>query len=284
MPVAKELYRIGDKRQEKLRKKNDLTLFIRLLLIIIFCLCLNIGLIPQASAESLSERLKTYPNWQNFPTLNHHQGEINYPNGFEGTWQVISILVEQIAPFAPTLVTPSFEGNRRYLEKPLNFKVKFQLQSVIPSYSWAIPSLFKVSAAIIADRRYNAEQITRAYLGESGILAVKLTQKPSPRLVTIFPQQRRLISTVISYDQRLTETDHFLTSELTHQQFEDKNNRYFNQVETTTDYRLISPTKIEAQQITAIYLSPQDPNYFSVQNRPVALYRYQLSLIKKDQS
>ena len=35
---------------------------------------------------------------------------------------------------------------------------------------------------------------------------------------------------------------------------------------------------IEANQITAIYLSPQDPNYFLVANHPVALYRYQLEL------
>ena len=57
---------------------------------------------------------------------------------------------------------------------------------------------------------------------------------------------------------------------------------YLNEVETTTDYHHIIDEYqgeiIEANQITAIYLSPQDPNYFLVANHPVALYRYQLEL------
>ena len=32
-----------------------------------------------------------------------------------------------------------------------------------------------------------------------------------------------------------------------------------------------------ADQITAIYLSPQDPDYFKAKDKPVALYRYQLA-------
>ena len=39
-------------------------------------------------------------------------------------------------------------------------------------------------------------------------------------------------------------------------------------------------SKIEAEQITAIYLSPQDPDYFTAAGRPVALYRYELILDK----
>ena len=38
------------------------------------------------------------------------------------------------------------------------------------------------------------------------------------------------------------------------------------------------PTSLSsADQITAIYLSPQDPDYFKAKGQPVALYRYQLS-------
>lgn len=58
-------------------------------------------------------------------------------------------------------------------------------------------------------------------------------------------------------------------------------------MESTTAYRLLSsqnPAKnlnnqnpiIEADQVTAVYLSPQDPNYFKAGSRPVALYRYKL--------
>jgi hypothetical protein len=55
----------------------------------------------------------------------------------------------------------------------------------------------------------------------------------------------------------------------------------FNVVETTTAYQqLQSPgTTIEAKQITAVYLSPQDPDYFKAIERPVALYRYHLKLV-----
>jgi hypothetical protein len=38
--------------------------------------------------------------------------------------------------------------------------------------------------------------------------------------------------------------------------------------------------QIEAEQITAIYLSPQDPDYFKAAGHPVALYRYHLQLNK----
>ncbi len=261
-----------------LSTRNQLTLCVRLLLVIISCLFLNSLFVPVAWAESLSERVSNYPHWQNLPTLSHYKGEINYPDWFIGTWQVKSVLTEQIAPFAPDIVTPGFEGNRRYLNQPVAFKVRFHNKTVIPDYNWSIPSLFNTSSIIIADRRYNAKEITRAYLGESGILEIKLVSKPTPKLISLFPEQRRLISTVIGYDQKLLENDHFLTTELTNQQFEKNTVRYLNQVETTTDYYQISPSEIEAQQMTAIYLSPQDPNYFSAQNQPIALYRYHLSL------
>jgi hypothetical protein len=53
---------------------------------------------------------------------------------------------------------------------------------------------------------------------------------------------------------------------------------YFNTVETTTAYRRLH-SSIEANQVTAIYLSPQDPDYFKAVDRPVALYRYRLQLL-----
>ncbi|MFM7907378.1 MAG: DUF6816 family protein, partial [Microcystis sp.] len=52
------------------------------------------------------------------------------------------------------------------------------------------------------------------------------------------------------------------------------------EVETTTSYQLLSPNKILGDQVTAIYLSPQSPDYFQAPNRPVALYRYRLELLK----
>ena len=49
-------------------------------------------------------------------------------------------------------------------------------------------------------------------------------------------------------------------------------------METTTDYQQQEDGTIAATQITAVYLSPQDPDYFSALNQPIALYRYELRL------
>ncbi|MCJ8279753.1 MAG: hypothetical protein MJK14_07455, partial [Rivularia sp. ALOHA_DT_140] len=56
---------------------------------------------------------------------------------------------------------------------------------------------------------------------------------------------------------------------------------YFNSVESTTAYKPLSTPNssnlaIEANQVTAVYLSSQDPNYFKAINKPVALYKYRL--------
>jgi len=56
---------------------------------------------------------------------------------------------------------------------------------------------------------------------------------------------------------------------------------YLNLVETTTKYELINPDYIQGKQVTAIYLSPQDPDYFIAFDLPVALYYYTLDLHKK---
>ena len=77
----------------------------------------------------------------------------------------------------------------------------------------------------------------------------------------------------------------FATTEVFQQYFRNAKNAenastvYLNEVENTTIYhkRADPNFPIGADQITAIYLSPQDPNYFKAQDKPVALYRYQLS-------
>ena len=66
---------------------------------------------------------------------------------------------------------------------------------------------------------------------------------------------------------------------LSQQIFQGQDNPYLNRVETTTDYVYDSQTSsINANQVTAIYLSPQDPNYFKVAEQAIALYRYHLQL------
>lgn len=234
-------------------------------------------------AESISERYSAYPTWNHKPILEERKGDIYYPQWIQGTWKVTSILTEQIAPFAPDLVTPGFESNRRYLHKTIHFQVRFQPQTIPAPPRWPSPPLSSATSKIIADRPFNGQEIGRAYLGEAGVLSVEIDRKNPNCLITRLPKQRQLISTVIGHSQVTPSTDQFLTTELTQQQFLSPSGLLLNEVETTTAYRLLNPEQIEADQITAIYLSPQDPNYFQAFNQPVALYHYRLvlSLIKK---
>ncbi|MFM5898527.1 MAG: DUF6816 family protein, partial [Dolichospermum sp.] len=70
----------------------------------------------------------------------------------------------------------------------------------------------------------------------------------------------------------------FIASEVFQQLFKGGSHPYFNTVESTTAYQKLSTPSpsITADQVTAVYLSPQDPDYFTAGSRPVALYRYRL--------
>ncbi len=231
-----------------------------------------------SAAESLPDRWTSYPQWSSLPPLEARKGEISYPEWLAGTWRVTSTLVEQIAPLAPDITSPGFEKNSTYLRKPVQFMVKFSDQTPLPEFNWALSDLVKTPRVIVPDRRFNTESIAQAYLGEDLKVTVQIKSQPSPRLITIFPQQKRLVSTVLGHSQVVLNEDQFLASELTNQQFIAGGSQYLNQVETTTAYRHLGLGKIEASQITAVYLSPADPDYFAANNHPIALYRYELTL------
>ncbi|MFM7579683.1 MAG: DUF6816 family protein, partial [Microcystaceae cyanobacterium] len=131
---------------------------------------------------------------------------------------------------------------------------------------------------VVPDRRFNAEAVTKAYLGDNLKFSVQYIQQPLPRIVTIFSENKRLTSTVIGHNQQAPSESEFIATELSTQQFVNGASQYLNQLETTTDYQQLEDGKIAATQITAVYLSPQDPDYFSANNQPIALYRYQLTL------
>ena len=196
----------------------------------------------------------------------------------EGTWEVTSTLVDQVAPLAPEIVTPGFRNNQKYLNAPLTFQVRFQQQPNQISNILSLDSLTQSTPKIIANREFNGYQIAEAYLGEDEILSVKVDPNNPNRQITFLPQNNQLISTVTNRESEIPTPDKFLTTEITQQVFQKPLNLYINQVETTTEYHLISDNKIEANQVTAIYLSPEDPDYFKAINRPVALYKYQLKL------
>lgn len=196
----------------------------------------------------------------------------------EGKWQVTSILKEQLAPFAPEIVTPGFENSRQYLNQPVEFEVSFEKNHRLRHYNSFFPIAINKQLSIIADRQFNGLNIAKAYLGEKGVLSVKVDPDNPNRQITSLPENRQLISTITKRGSKTPTTDQFITTEVTQQFFRTEISVYLNEVETTTAYQLLDSGDINAQQITAIYLSPKDPNYFKATGSPVALYRYQLQL------
>ena len=73
-----------------------------------------------AAAESLRDRQQSFPNWQNKPITQASDGDLYYPQWMKGEWRMTSTLVDMVAPLAPDVVTPGFEGNRQFLDKPIS--------------------------------------------------------------------------------------------------------------------------------------------------------------------
>ena len=252
---------------------------------------------PKALATPLIERLDRFPDWQNLPPIESAQGDLVYPDWMAGTWEVTSTLIDLVAPLAPELVTPGFEGNRPYLDLPVTFLVRFGPQLAKRKLRRFLPVPVSVkgdradSVSIVADREFNGSSIARAYLGESGVVSVKVDPSDPNRQVSAFRGDRQLISIVGGRASETPTPDRFAATELIDQVFRTASGIYFNRVETTTAYQHQTPDggsidtvkgdRVTADQVTAIYLSPQDRDYFQAKDRPVALYRYRLDLVKQ---
>ncbi|HAX80455.1 MAG TPA: hypothetical protein DCY88_32620 [Cyanobacteria bacterium UBA11372] len=258
-----------------------------------FCLvlvCLLWG--GEALAGPLNDRLAQFPNWDGKPLVQAVVGaeDLIYPDWMAGTWKVTSTLVDLAAPLAPEIVTPGFESNRRYLNQPVTFLVRFQGVNSFSRFNFPVfnrksnsplPILNK-GDSVVADRAFNGLNIGNAVLGDRSILSVKVDPDNPNRQITSLPGDRQLISVVTSRGTEMPSPHLFISTEVCQQVFRGTKDIYLNEVETTTAYRHQNTpgALIEADQITAVYLSPQDPNYFAVGNRPVALYRYRLEITK----
>ena len=272
-------------------------------LVFICAIAICLSTCPSALAGKLSDRIDRFPNWAGAVQVTRHEGELSYPEWFQGRWQVTSTLLEQIAPLAPDVVTPGFENNRQYIDKPIEFTVQFvpnQPAKVAKFSPLNLPRLKSKLPApqIVADRAFNGLNIATAYLGAANVTSVKIDPQNPTKQITQLTQDRELEAFVTGFDsdsQRLRQREiaqpnQFVSTELSQQIFRTSSTIYLNTVETTTSYQFTpTPTpSITATQISAIYLSPKDPNYFrsidKLQSRPVALYKYQLKLVPTPKS
>lgn len=232
-----------------------------------------------AVAGTLSDRLAQFPDWQTKPLVQSATGDLVYPDWLAGDWTVTTTLLDMAAPLAPDITTPGFESNQQYLNQPIAFQVRFVEQQ--PRLNGIFSSLKLLSnrgqKPIVADRAFNGQNLAEAYLGDRTVLAVRVDPNNPNRQITLLQGDRQLVSTVTGRATETPDPDQFITTEVFQQMFRGAPQLYFNEVETTTAYQRhdAEPT-ISADQVTAIYLSPQDPDYFKVGDVPVALYRYRL--------
>ena len=262
----------------------------------IMSLLLVFGLkIHAAEAGILTDRIQQFPDWINKPPIQLSEGDLNYPNWMQGTWEVTSTLVDLAAPLAPEIVTPGFENNRESLQKPVKFLVRFDYPRYLGKRKGLIFPLtsLKAELPLVPDREFNGLSIASAYLGPTAVVSVKVDPEFPDRQITTFQGDRQLVSIVTGRNSETPSQDDFIATEIANQIFRGAPQLYFNIVETTTAYHRESlknqdlkdqslknqSLKIEADQITAVYLSPQDANYFKALDRPVALYRYHLELL-----
>jgi hypothetical protein len=231
--------------------------------------------VDPVGAGEIENRLAAFPHWS-APTKLLTNGELTYPQWFAGEWQVTSTLKEQIAPLAPQIVTPGFDRNQTNIDRPYQFRVRFgsETTTVAPGISISNDDALQ----LVADRIFNGQQIATAYLGKNAVASIQLLKSPQLKQITKLASGTQLTSVMTGYqsdgDQR-----QFAATEVNQQIFQGKT-IYLNTVETTTSYQFLPTGHITANQVTAIYLSPQDPDYFQSLQQPVALYRYDLLLIK----
>ncbi|ERN42786.1 hypothetical protein KR51_00005010 [Rubidibacter lacunae KORDI 51-2] len=234
--------------------------------------------LPLATAvSSLSDRVAAFPDWTSKPSVESSAGsDLYYPGWMEGTWTATSTLMEAIAPLAPEIVSPGFEGNHHYLHRPMKFRVRFIPQTVRSLGRFPVLQPRSQPIPIIADRAFNGLEIAQAYLGDL-VRSVRVSDNDPNEQVTHLKPNRQLRSIAIGRKSEQMPPDRFIATEIVRQVFRGES-FYLNVVEATTDYRHLSDDTVAAEQLTAIYLAPEHPDYFRAAGRPVALYRYELEL------
>lgn len=245
---------------------------------------------PAAIASPLTERVATFPDWQTKPPTAAAQGELIYPNWFAGTWQMTSTLVAMTAPLAPTVTTPGYAGNRRFLNQPITCQVRFVAQKSLRRGSpfpfvgnlklplISVPTASLVTPTIVSDRAFNGQNLATAYLGDR-VFRVWIDPRDRNRQITKFRDNRKLFSTIVGRASEQPDANQFIATELFDQFFQSARQPYKNQVETTTAYTRAADGSITADQMTAVYLQSPHPKAYLAGDRPVALYRYRLHLV-----
>ncbi|MGL5792825.1 MAG: DUF6816 family protein [Waterburya sp.] len=269
--------------KDKLTFKHQLLLNTAVFLLINFIYLIFFSFNTSAIAATLENRILQFPQWDSKPEVQRAVGDLEYPEWMTGTWNVQSTLVEQIAPQAPDIVTPGFADNEKYLNQAISFQVRFGSEYYSPP-SRKFLTFPPSKPLVVADRAFNGRKIAQAYLGDDNVYQVKIDPDNPNQQITFLRGERQLVAKITGRVREIPNEQELITTEITQQLFKSPTRIYLNEVEITSNYQLIDPNNISAEQITAIYLSPQDPDYFKAGDQPVALYRYHLDLTKQVKS
>jgi hypothetical protein len=194
-----------------------------------FCLVvlLLFGWSGNASAGELSQRLSNFPQWEKLTSVQPASGDLAYPQWMAGYWRVKSTLIDLAAPLAPDIVTPGFEANRKQLNQPISFLVRFIPEKLPVSKLKIIPRIDNKLTILIADREFNSFNLARAYLGDEAVLSVKVDPNSPNRQITLLRGERQLVSVVTARATETTSDGRFITTELFQQLFKGGSRPYY---------------------------------------------------------
>lgn len=219
---------------------------------------------------------------------------IYYPRWMFGEWSVRSTFIRVTTPLGKRLVPAAF---LRSAEAPPEQGGPGSMYTYLQRFYSTLPDtlenntrfwlgLGSPESAVIADKAYNTEQTTEAFLGYSGAVSqVVYDPQASPlrmtvALSTLGPDMsplppRRLELYVNGISSGSDEDNVFRTSELARQVLVTVGDVKVSDYEVLNEYRLEKEGVIQGRQRSAIFLQPQDPLYFETGSDAVAVYDYE---------
>ena len=259
---------------------------------------------PQSAhaAESLFNCLTAAPTSLSQPFYNgpFDSKTIYYPRWMFGEWNVHSKFVGLNIPKGPKFVPEGFlqaadapaESGGIGSEYDYSLRFYSTLPDTFENNAKFMLGLGGIEDAIIADKAYNTKNMTDAFLGYPGAVeAVDYDPTDSPMRQTVMLSRlgpdmaplppRRLELYINGLKSEIGEDGKsFVTSELSRQVMLGIRAAQVTDYEVVNEYELVKPGVIKGKQRSLLYLQPQDPLYFQVFGKAVAVYDYEFTMTR----
>ena len=217
-----------------------------------------------------------------------------------GEWNVHSKFVGLNIPKGPKFVPEGFlqaadapaESGGIGSEYDYSLRFYSTLPDTFENNAKFMLGLGGIEDAIIADKAYNTKNMTDAFLGYPGAVeAVDYDPTDSPMRQTVMLSRlgpdmaplppRRLELYINGLKSEIGEDGKsFVTSELSRQVMLGIRAAQVTDYEVVNEYELVKPGVIKGKQRSLLYLQPQDPLYFQVFGKAVAVYDYEFTMTR----